>query len=164
MCACKSISWNKKNPTYTTKHLHISNPGTKMNWGAITTFFLFSLAFSSAVAFFVIAAITLNTFNTPGDCTLDISFSGLEKEETVSMSSVQLFFELDEYRLELKNAFVGTAIGNCFDFCEDSLHTCTNPALSSKVCYKSCIACRDHDVLNSGTENCITNGCARFNF
>jgi hypothetical protein len=63
----------------------------------------------------------------------------------------------------LKNAFVGTPIGNCFDFCEDDIHTCSDPAFTKKNCYKSCSDCRDH-VQISGSGNCITSDCAAFNF
>lgn len=134
-----------------------------MNCGGIFTFILFAVAFSASVALFVISATTLDNLNTSGDCTLDVSFSGLEKEQTYSLSAIQLFFELDEYRLGLKNAFFGTPIGNCFDFCEDSIHTCTEPALTPKLCYHSCVVCRDH-IQTTGPENCITNGCGNFNF
>lgn len=134
-----------------------------MNYTFFLNVVLFLIGSSATVALFVLSAMILDNLNTPGECSLNLSFSGLQKEQVHSGNSIQLFMELDEYRLGLKSAFIGTPIGECFDFCEESVHACTDPLLTAKSCYESCVICREH-IQNAGPSNCITSRCANFNF
>ena len=124
------------------------------------------IALFSIISSFIISVLIMDKFSNSGTCEIDISESGIRKDQTFSLSASELFIELDDYALSIKQSFLGKPIGSCYDFCEHSLSNCKNvdgTSVSPKECYKSCISCREHKELQF-TQNCITQNCQLFHF